>query len=295
MLLLWVTKTISHVPSGTPTFFHPKSAETRKPLFAATAISMIVILAITLVAFAPCLTSPFLSDDYFLIRQAQTLDWHTLIRDWTVPRVDGFFRPIGWLSLRLDAQWAGTDPLRWHLSSLALHLINVWLVLLLAREFQAPLAAGVMAALLFALHGSRPEAVIWTASRFDLLATLFMLASAVVFLRARQTNSLAAWTTSLLCMALSVLSKETGYATPIVLILLSVVMSRPGQRRDWRLLPIGVTCVGLFAYRWAVLCQGRSKFGPLRRSKSRPVGEGVAVFVGRLERSLRSPFRAAQA
>ncbi len=43
------------------------------------------------------------------------------------------------------------------------------------------------------------------------------------------------------------------------------------------------------------ICQGRSKFGPLRRSKSRPVGEGVAVFVGRLERSLRSPFRAAQA
>ena len=45
----------------------------------------------------------------------------------------------------------------------------------------------------------------------------------------------------------------------------------------------------------SVQCQGRSKFGPLRRSKSRPVGEGVAVFVGRLERSLRSPFRAAQA
>ena len=45
----------------------------------------------------------------------------------------------------------------------------------------------------------------------------------------------------------------------------------------------------------ALHCQGRSKFGPLRRSKSRPVGEGVAVFVGRLERSLRSAFRAAQA
>ena len=45
----------------------------------------------------------------------------------------------------------------------------------------------------------------------------------------------------------------------------------------------------------AIYCQGQSKFGPLRRSKSRPVGEGVAVFVGRLERSLRSPFRAAQA
>ena len=50
-----------------------------------------------------------------------------------------------------------------------------------------------------------------------------------------------------------------------------------------------------FVHAADTVCQGRSKFGPLRRSKSRPVGEGVAVFVGRLERSLRSPFRAAQA
>ena len=42
-----------------------------------------------------------------------------------------------------------------------------------------------------------------------------------------------------------------------------------------------------FSSDWWQGCQGRSK--------SRPVGEGVAVFVGRLERSLRSPFRAAQA
>ncbi len=52
---------------------------------------------------------------------------------------------------------------------------------------------------------------------------------------------------------------------------------------------------GQFRWHQRALCQGRSKFGPLRRSKSRPVGEGVAVFVGRLERSLWSPFRAAQA
>ena len=51
---------------------------------------------------------------------------------------------------------------------------------------------------------------------------------------------------------------------------------------------------GRGAILWS-MCQGRSKIGPLRRSKSRPVGEGLAVFVGRLERSLRSPFRAAQA
>ena len=253
ILSLWVTKTVSNEPPGTSTLSRFWVAERSEPTFATTAISVTVVLAITLSAFVPCLTAPFLSDDYFLIRQAQTLDWPTLVRDWTVPRVDGFFRPIGWLSLRLDAQWAGTDPLRWHLSSLTIHVINVWLVFLLARGLQAPLAGSVMAALLFGLHGSRPEAVIWTASRFDLLATLFMLASAVIFLRARQTNNSAARTTSFVCMALSALSKETGYVTSIVLILLSVVMSRPGQRCDWRLLPIGVICLVLFGYRWAVL------------------------------------------
>ena len=42
-------------------------------------------------------------------------------------------------------------------------------------------------------------------------------------------------------------------------------------------------------------CQGRREIRPLRRSKTRPVGGVVAVFVGRLERSLRAPFRATQA
>ncbi len=42
-------------------------------------------------------------------------------------------------------------------------------------------------------------------------------------------------------------------------------------------------------------CQGRSKFRPQRRSKNGAVGRKPAVFVGRLERILEAPFRAAQA
>ncbi len=48
-------------------------------------------------------------------------------------------------------------------------------------------------------------------------------------------------------------------------------------------------------FRDSPACQGRSKCRPLRRSKNRPVGGDPAVCVGRLERSLRTPFRAAQA
>ena len=69
---------------------------------------------------------------------------------------------------------------------------------------------------------------------------------------------------------------------------------REGLRRAWSRNRMG-QCESRACPVCSRFCQGRSKFGPLRRSKSRPVGEGVAVFVGRLERSLRSPFRAAQA
>ena len=80
-------------------------------------------------------------------------------------------------------------------------------------------------------------------------------------------------------------------------------MVRPGRERLSGRVEVDETYVGgaeeglrgRQTQKKALVCQGRSKFGPLRRSKSSPVGEGVAVFVGRLERSLRSPFRAAQA
>ena len=47
--------------------------------------------------------------------------------------------------------------------------------------------------------------------------------------------------------------------------------------------------------RGVLLVKGGVNLDHFGGAKSRPVGEGVAVFVGRLERSLRSPFRAAQA
>jgi len=115
------------------------------------------------------------------------------------------------------------------------------------------LAAGVVGALLFALHGSRPEAVVWAASRFDLLATLFMLASAIFFLRAQRKNRPALWVLSMACIALSILSKETGYATLIVLVLTWLRMCRPVSRCGRRMLWFGAIAAALFVYRWAVL------------------------------------------
>ena len=73
-------------------------------------------------------------------------------------------------------------------------------------------------------------------------------------------------------------------------------------RVEAMLLGMALECLlkGMYIRRhrvWAdpAKCQGRREIRPLRRSKTRPVGGVVAVFVGRLERSLRAPFRATQA
>jgi hypothetical protein len=61
-------------------------------------------------------------------------------------------------------------PTGWHALNLALHGANSILVCLLARRMRLAPVAAWFAGALFAVHGIRPEAVVWIAGRFDLLA-----------------------------------------------------------------------------------------------------------------------------
>ena len=73
--------------------------------------------------------------------------------------------------------------------------------------------------------------------------------------------------------------------------LCSLPRTNPGNQKEY------IRCNGPYTLGMTagLNCQGRREIRPLRRSKTRPVGGVVAVFVGRLERSLRAPFRATQA
>jgi len=221
-------------------------------------ISIAGIILTGLAAFWQTLSYSFLSDDFYLVTLA------TSTRGYSAPLFKHgggteFFRPVGGLALALTAWWGGADVFSWHLASLLLHLANSVLVFLLISRLFSSRPAALVASLLFAIHGTRPEAVTWISGRFDLISSLFVLTGLLLFIahlsllaRARM-RATACYFGSLVAMGLAMLTKESAYVFPALLMLTLAV--RPGASRQdvKRTLPFWALAIVLFAIRWWVL------------------------------------------
>ena len=191
------------------------------------------------------LTIPLVSDDFVHIGYALHFTSDKIVGLFTIPAGDYFFRPLGYLSYALDARWAGHSAVRWHLATLLIHFANSLLVYLIARQMGLTRFFAATAAVLFGVHGSRPEAVTWIACRFDLIATLFVLLTLSLFLSAIARPRL--YLAALLTAFLALISKESAYVLPILLLLIT---ERPYWRR---VAPFAGLTGAVFLYRWHLL------------------------------------------
>ncbi len=216
----------------------------------ATAIALLLLIA---VVFWRSLFFYFLSDDFVLLRIANSFSTKNLLSTFTQAGGDGFFRPAGYVSLWANARWEGYNPILWHISNLSLHAANSVLAFLVALRLYSSRGAAFLASLIFAFHGSRPEAVAWTAARFDLLAALFFLSAFLFFLRHSDTGSRSTLLFSLLSLFFGLLSKETAYVFPLLLVLF-LVTEHDFSRRSLRMLaPHWILTILVFVYRWKLL------------------------------------------
>ena len=146
------------------------------------------------------------------------------------------FRPLIYESFRFVFLWAGEDPFRWHLTGFAIHAANAVLVLLLAQALALGRFGAWFAAALFAIHATRPETAVWITGRFDLISTFFVLAALVLFLNDYRWLALFA-------MIAGILSKESAYACPLLLLLLA-------PRRWKSMIPFFAAAGAMFLYRF---------------------------------------------
>jgi hypothetical protein len=203
-----------------------------------------ILIAAALLAYSPTLSNPFLADDYGHIPNAIHATPAALEVQFTRAAADRFFRPAVFIAYAVEARVARQDPIAWHILSLALHIAVALLVFLLAQTRNHNTA--LPAALLFLLHGSRPEAVAWVAAQFDLFAALFFLLALLAFQHRHRTLSL-------LPLFLALLSKESAYVYPLILVLL-LYIDRVPRARWLRLAGPSVTLTAaVFLYRWSVL------------------------------------------
>jgi hypothetical protein len=230
-------------------------------------LSALGVAVITVVALHRGLGVYFLSDDFILVKIGSEWNalmfWHTI----THGGGDGFFRPFGFVSFALDAKLWGINAGAWHASSLTMHSANSLLVLFVARRLGASALAAGFAGALFAVHGISPEASVWIAGRFDLLATFFLLSGLLLFTLAGVRLPLHA--AALACFALAAFSKESAFVFPLLVAGWALQKRQPLR---WTT-PYFVLAAILFSYRWSL-------FGGIGGYIDRATGRPAAFSLG---------------
>lgn len=146
--------------------------------------------------------------------------------------VQGYYHPLAMVSLMLDHAAGARDghlqPI--HRTSLALHALNVALIVMLLHQlFRNPWVAGLVG-LLFGVHPLTVESIAWLAERKVVLATFFFLLallSYVAYARGRRW----AYVACLVAFVLGLLAKPTIVPLPMLLLVLDYWPLRRLSRR----------------------------------------------------------------
>jgi hypothetical protein len=208
------------------------------------------LLAVLFAALLACvvyrnaLHNPFVYDDNRLIVANTSIEHLSDLRDIVLHEVT---RPVVNLSYAIDYHFWKRDPFGYHLTNLALHLINIALVYLVAwvavegRQRRGPAATnplkpGVVAfttALIFAIHPMMTEAVGYVAGRSELLCGTFFLV-AVLAMQRRLVGGGAGWlVTAVVAWLLAIGSKEIAVMFPLVMLAWDWLVC-PGTELDRR-------------------------------------------------------------
>jgi hypothetical protein len=188
----------------------------RQPLFAIDSRSTMrpvwtagLVIAATAALYWPSLSAGFVGDDFMILHRLRATHGADVLRFFRTEFFE-FYRPLGFLSHAVDWRIGGGSPVQFHSTNVLLHVVNAVLLLQIGRALSPGSPAGLIAALLFAIHPSNTEAVFWMSARFDLLATCFSLAATYCVVRGGWIE----WFGPVLFVA-AVLSKESAVALPI--------------------------------------------------------------------------------
>ena len=214
------------------------------------------VAAICVAVYWPALSSRavMFDDEQYLDENAlvQTPGWRSAERFLTEvlhpSTVGGYYQPLAMISLMTDYALGGRPNklAPFHATSLTLHAINSFLVVLFMWElFGSPLAAG-LTGLVFGLHPMNVESIPWLAERKTLLGAFFAFLTLILYVRyvrnAKQNTSsskepkrpsiASGWYVAcLVAFVFALLSKPTVTPLPFCMLVLDVwPLKRFGRR-----------------------------------------------------------------
>jgi len=188
-------------------------------------IALLIILSS--IPFLPGIKSPFFYDDINTIVMNPAIKapksyaqfFHQL-ESFSADRAR-MFRPLILISLALNWKYFQDNTTGWHLTNLIAHIISVILVFLLMTTLSGNWQLAFFSALLFGIHPSRVEPVLYISARSEIFASLFYLLAFWLFLQSQtqseKIHELASGIFSILSFWLGLFSKDIAITLPAVL------------------------------------------------------------------------------
>lgn len=189
-----------------------------------------ILLAVTCIAFYPCISNGFTGWD----EQPYIVN-NPLIKHLSMENTKRIFsevylanyQPLHLFSYMVEYHFFGLKASGYHWVSLLMHLVNVLLVLWFTKIISKNNYISFFTALLFAVTPLRVESVAWAAERKDLLYSMFFFAALIsylFYLRGNRNRKYLVYT--FLFFILSVFSKTMAVSLVPVLFLLDYFNNR---------------------------------------------------------------------
>jgi protein O-mannosyl-transferase len=191
-------------------------------------LAVIGLLLLTVVAFGRVLNCDFVNlDDGIYVTENPAVQAGLTARGfrwaWTTFHA-GYWQPLTWLSLQLDAQLfrhdGRPDAYGFHQTNLLLHAANVLLLFGLLVSLTGRVDRSAVVAALFAVHPLRVESVAWVAERKDVLSTLFWILTLLAYVSYARRPAPGRYLLVTATYALGLLVKPMLVTLPCVLLLL---------------------------------------------------------------------------
>lgn len=226
----------------------------------------LLLAAAAFIVYAGTLAFGFVYDD-----RAQVLD-NRLITDWAYvpgyfthhvwalidPSVaPNYYRPIFLLWLKINYSLFDLNPMWWHFSAIALHIVATLQVFWLAQRLLRNRNLAAVAALLFAVHPIHVESVAWVSGVTDPILCVMMLGSVLAYLRWRDDRSTFTYILAMAFAWIAFLSKEPSVVLPVMITVTAWAVESSGKDSrekgsafEWKpLIPFYVLALAYLALR----------------------------------------------
>jgi hypothetical protein len=176
---------------------------------------ILFLAALVLFVYGNSLNNPFIWDDQASIVNNDHINHpkQLIIEPLyaSQPTADqSYWRPFQSLTYFLDHRIWGLNPLGYHLTNLACHLLNALLIFFLLKKIGQSEIAAFFACVFFILNPIFTTSVTYISGRADLLVLFFILLSLLALMKFQEGNSIATYALSLFLFLAALFSKESA-------------------------------------------------------------------------------------